>query len=435
MKRVFLVLAGVAGLLLAALVYERVFVEVTLGPAAIAAMLALATAVAILLVLARLYDTRHRETINNLTLAVVSVLVSYLAIDLIAGYVLIRPLSPPLVADQYRHHRMVPNSLSSFHQKDFDYVQRVNNFGMRGPDVTAAKPAGTYRILMLGDSFTMGKGVEDQQTFSVLLGKALAARVAACGGPTIEVLNGGVDSYAPILSYLELTRDLGALAPDMIVLNLDVSDLVQEAAYRQIAVYGADGEILGVPQAERAASLTERIREWTQRHMFITRALLYYLLERADYREFGVRQVVEQANMAVAAHTLAEDTESRDEQWRNIFDSLGRIQKYADAHGSRFLLSVYPWGHQVSDREWVPGRYAFMPEGTHPSDKSRETVLAMSAANGIELIDLFPAFRAYKGSAPLYFANDMHWTTTGHEVAAAGLEAHLASSYLYNWCQ
>jgi hypothetical protein len=435
MKRVFLVLAGVTGLLLAALVYERVFVEQTLGPAALAAMSALGAVVIVLLVLARLYETRHRETINNLTIAAVSTVVSYLAIDLITGFFLIQPLSPPLVADQYRHHKMVPNSLSSFHQKDFQYVQRVNNLGMRGADVVEAKPAGTYRILMLGDSFTMGKGVEDQQTFSVLLESALRRRVGACGGPAIEVLNGGVDSYAPILSYLELTRDLGVLSPDMIVLNLDVSDLVQEAAYRQIAVYGPNGEIVGVPQAERAVSLTERIREWTQRHLFITRALLYYLLERSDYREFSVRSVVEQANMAVAAHTLAEDTEPREEQWRNIFDSLRRIQRYADAHGSRFLLSVYPWAHQVSDTEWIPGRYAFMPEGSHPSDKSRETVRAMAAADGIEVIDLFPAFRAYQGAAPLFFQHDMHWTTAGHEVAAAGLEAYLAGNYLDSWCQ
>jgi hypothetical protein len=137
----------------------------------------------------------------------------------------------------------------------------------------------------------------------------------------------------------------------------------------------------------------------------------------------------------VAAHTLAEDTEPREEQWRNIFDSLGRIQRYADAHGSRFLLSVYPWAHQVSDKEWIPGRYAFMPEGSHPSDKSRETVRAMAAADGIEVIDLFPAFRAYKGPAPLFFQHDMHWTTAGHEVAAAGLEAYLTGAYLDSWCR
>ena len=74
------------------------------------------------------------------------------------------------------------NSYSSFEQRDFHYVQRVNNFGMRGQDIAAGKSANSYRILMLGDSFTMGKGVEDNQTFSVLLQKSLRQRVAACGG-------------------------------------------------------------------------------------------------------------------------------------------------------------------------------------------------------------------------------------------------------------
>ncbi|MDH4064231.1 MAG: SGNH/GDSL hydrolase family protein, partial [Acidobacteriota bacterium] len=254
--------------------------------------------------------------------------------------------------DQYLHHKMVPDSLSSFRQQDFHYIQRVNNLGMRGRDVAPTRPPNAYRILMLGDSFTMGKGVEDQETFSVLLERLLREKVDRCGGScTVEVLNGGVDSYAPILSYLQLTRELGKLEPDMVVLNLDVSDLIQEAAYRQIAVRDDHGDIVGVPQAERATSTTERIRGWTERHMFITRAVLFYLLDRADYREFSVRTVVEQANLAVAAHTLAEDTEPRGQQWADVFESLGRIKQYSDQRGIRFLLTIYPWAHQVSDSE------------------------------------------------------------------------------------
>lgn len=436
MKKLLLAFSLLTGGVLAMFVYERMFVDRTIGPVAMAAIAVLAAVVAVLVTMYRLYDTRHREVVVSVCLAVGSTVVSYLVIDLITGFFLIRPLSPPLVPDQYRHHKMVANSYSSFEQRDFHYVQRVNNFGMRGQDIAAGKSANSYRILMLGDSFTMGKGVEDNQTFSVLLQKSLRQRVAACGGTrSIEVLNGGSDSYAPILSYIQLKRDLAPLKPDMVVLNLDASDLVQETAYRQLAVFDKDGDIVGVPQGEQETSFTARVRTWTERHMFLTRVLVYYLLERADYQEFNVRSVVEQANVEITAHTLESDTEPRDKQWHDIFDSLSRIKAFADSRGMTFLLSVYPWGHQVSASEWVPGRYTYMAKDAVPSDKSRHTVRDLSRSNGIGFIDLFPAFRAYTGDRKLYFQYDMHWTSTGQEVAAKGLEEYLFKEYSQALCR
>lgn len=436
MKKLLLAFAVVTGFLCGVLAFERLFIEQTMGPVAIASLLILAALSVTLFVMYRLYDTKYRNVINNLCLAGVATIATYVVVDLAAGALLIQRLSPPLVPDEYRHHRMVPNSFSSFRQRDFEYIQRVNNLGMRGHDITVQKPPGTYRILMLGDSFTMGKGVEDEETFSVLLERALRKKAAGCeGSRTIEVLNGGVDSYAPILSYIALTRDFAALGPDMIVLNLDLSDLVQEAAYRQVARRDDAGQIIGVPQVRSEPTLTARFRDWTNHHLFITRTILYLMTERTSDRELSIRDVVEQANFAIAAHSLEGDTEPRDQQWHDIFDSIGRIKSFADSRGIKFLLTIYPWGHQVNDTEWVPGRRAFMPEGARPSEKSRQTVHEYSERMGIELVDLFPVFRAYRGRQPLYFDFDMHWTTTGHQVAAAGLEAYLARHQLEAWCR
>jgi hypothetical protein len=435
MKRILLLLSIVTGLLLLTLLYDRVFTETTLGPAALASLVVLAGLFLASLSGYCLYDTRHRALIGNVCLAAFSTAATYLILDVILGLILIVPLSPPLVPDDYRHHKMVPNTLTSFNQRDFQYVQRVNNFGLRGADIPVAKPLNSYRILMLGDSFTMGKGVEDDETFSVLLEAALRRRIAECGGfRRIEVINGGVDSYAPILSYLQLTRDLAALEPDVVVLNLDVSDLVQETAYRQMATFGPDGDPLAVPQKAIDSSFTEKARIWVQRHLFLTRAILYYAIEKADYREFTVRQVVEQANFAVAAHTLEGDSVPRDKQWQAVFDSIRRIKAYTDSRGMTFHLTRYPWAHQVSETEWIPGRYSFMPKGAKPSDRSLKTVRKFSVQQGIHFIELFDVFRQYHGAKPLYFKYDNHWTAAGHQLVAQGLEAALTEQYLDDWC-
>lgn len=426
----------VVGLLLATLLYERFFVESTIGPAAIAALSALALLFGALLLSLILHGTRFRGMVGNAWLTVASVFLTYLIVDLAAGYILIKPLSPPLVPDLYRHHRLVPNSNAQFTQRDFSYVQRVNNLGMRGEDRQADKPPNTIRIVTLGDSFTMGKGVEDDETFSVGLERRLNAELVACNpGLKVEVLNGGVDSYAPILSYLQLKRDIAPLDPDLVIHNLDVSDLVQETAYRKIGTFDAGGEPIAVPQADpRRASLTERIRNWVEKHMFLTRLALYYANQAFGFRELSVHDVVTQANLEVAAHTLESDDVGRDQQWSNVFDSIGRIQRLATQIGAGYVLTTYPWGHQVNEREWMPGRYMFMAEGAVASDRSVRRIAAFARANGIDYLDLLPAFRAYDGQSSLYFSYDNHMTVQGHQLMASGIARHVSERFMSAWC-
>jgi hypothetical protein len=281
----------------------------------------------------------------------------------------------------------------------------------------------------------MGKGVQDDETFSVLVEKTLNERLAQCKGVTIEVVNGGVDSYAPVLSLIELKRDLRPLTPDMVILNLDLSDLIQETAYRSEGVTGENGEITAVPQAAEGDSTIERFRNWADRHLFLTRALLFYANESFGYRQVTVRDVVTRANHEIIAHSLAGDLNPRDKEWNSLFDSITRMRDYAAANGMQFSLSIYPWAHQISDTEWRPGRYAFMDQNARPSTTSRDRIIEFAKSTGIELIDTFDIFKVALGTTPLYFAHDMHWTPAGQRVEANGLVEHLTRHHLDRWCE
>ncbi len=175
--------------------------------------------------------------------------------------------------------------------------------------------------------------------------------------------------------------------------------------------------------------MNERLRSWTERNLYLTRLLLYYVNRLFDYKDLSLRPIVTQANFEVARHTLAEDTEQRDEQWRNIFDSILKIKRYCSENGIEFVLTVYPWGHQVNDTEWTPGRYNFIPRNAKTSDRSVELIRAFAADNDIHMLNLFPLFRAYDGKAPLYFSYDNHMTTEGHKIMASGLAQYLQGTY------
>jgi hypothetical protein len=432
MRAVTLFLALIASLAFVGFVYQQAVVEGGFGPAATFGTGVLAVVVLTLAVLTYLSGTRHRELVANLLLACTATVVSYLALDLLAGWLLIVPLSPPLVRDPYLHHALVPNSYAELRQPDFSYIQRVNHLGLRGRETTVEKPAGTKRILMLGDSFTMGKGVEDSQTFSLLVEKNLQAALASCGGGSVEVLNAGVDSYAPVLSRLQFERKLARLAPDLVVLNFDHSDLIQEAAYRKQAVRDSNGEIVAVPQLARD-SLYEQFLSWTSRHLFLTRALLVYVNRAMGYRELTVRRVVNEASRETFAHTLEGDVD-RTAQWHDVFESIGRIKHLADSIQAEFLLTTYPWAHQLGDVGWASGRDALIKKGERTTDLTQQAIRDRSAALEIDLFEALPVFQTYRGSEPLYFDHDPHWTPLGQRIMAEGLSRYIAEHQLRRWC-
>lgn len=432
MRTVFLTLTALVGIALAGFLYRQGYVEGSFGPAALIGTAVLALAFLVLALMTYLSGTRFRPLVVNALLAMTAMAVTYIVVDLAAGRLLIVPLSPPLVPDPYRHHALVPDSYAELRQRDFQYIQRVNGFGLRGRETTVEKPTGTRRILMLGDSFTMGKGVEDDQTFSVLVEQLLRPTYAACGGSEIEVLNAGVDSYTPLLSYIQFSRKLVRFAPDLVILNLDHSDLVQEQAYRQQATRDAQGQIIAVPQVWQRSAY-ERFLSWASRNLYLTRMLLVYVNRAMSHREITVRRVVNEFGRDYFAHTLEGD-EDRTKQWEDIFESIGRIRQLAEANQAGFLLTTYPWAHQLEDAGWATGRREFMKDGEKTSDLTRDAIRRHSDVLGIDLLETLPAFQAYEGPGPLYFDYDPHWTPAGHRVMAAALARHIAEHYLPAWC-
>jgi len=180
-------------------------------------------------------------------------------------------------------------------------------------------------------------------------------------------------------------------------------------------------------------SYYERILSWTSRHLFLTRALLVYINRAMDHRELTVRRVVNEAGRDHFAHTLEGDVD-RTAQWRDVFDSIGRIQRLAGSIHAQFLLTTYPWAHQLGETGWVPGRYVYMKKGERTTDVTERTIREHSAALGIDLFEALPVFKAYRGSEPLYFNLDPHWTVAGQRVMGEGLGRFIADRYLATWC-
>lgn len=90
---------------------------------------------------------------------------------------------------------------------------RINSHGMRGPEVEKQRQEGVKRILVIGDSYAFGYGVDEPATISAQLQARLRPRQ-----PGIEVLNMGVPAYQTGQEARLLEREGIAFDPDLVVL-------------------------------------------------------------------------------------------------------------------------------------------------------------------------------------------------------------------------
>jgi hypothetical protein len=101
------------------------------------------------------------------------------------------------------------------HQREYDTRHRYNRFAFRDDDFDFTAPApDEVRILVLGDSFAEGLGVDADARFSSLLAERLHR------GRRVRVINAGQIGTAPV-DYLDNLADFGmALHPLVVVITV-----------------------------------------------------------------------------------------------------------------------------------------------------------------------------------------------------------------------
>ncbi len=99
---------------------------------------------------------------------------------------------------------------------------RTNHLGLRSPEIAAKRPAGTYRIVVLGSSNTMGYGVDNDQMYPYLLERWLNEWV----GPSrrVEVVNLAISGDSPSRRLYRLQQEAGRLDPDCLLCDVSFFD-------------------------------------------------------------------------------------------------------------------------------------------------------------------------------------------------------------------
>lgn len=146
--------------------------------------------------------------------------------------------------DTTLHHAWVPSKTSIDKNRSIPYPLIINKQGwVEQYDVAVEKPKDTYRIFYLGDSNTQGV-VAPEYKMVELVEKMLNEKYSG-SGMKFEVINTGTSSYSCMQYYL-LSKRIMKYSPDLVVLDIDMTDVPNDFLYRQTAVKDENGDYIAV---------------------------------------------------------------------------------------------------------------------------------------------------------------------------------------------
>jgi lysophospholipase L1-like esterase len=360
---------------------------------------------------------RWRERLARLALAAGGALLAIVAVE--AALQWLSPPPPPnwIRPDERLHHAQKESFATRFITPEWNTAVVTNRLGLRDVEIEP-KPSGTTRVLVLGDSYTFGYGVEAEEAYPQVLGSLLRAASLPA-----EVVNAGIPSYSPTLEALWL-RDVGVgLAPDVVVLALDMSDFQDDLFLEPLIEWGGDGEPRARP-SPRPGKLEQTYKSLLLVRMarFAADAIYGRLRSGSEFEAPQTRQLLH--NRFALTRDDVPEAEAGP-HYARTFDWMDRARALAAGGGIRFLVLTYPYGHQVATDEWEGGRhhYGFAADKVY-SDEPARRLCDWAAAREVPCLDMFPAFRA-AADGTYYFAGDGHFTPKAHRLAAELLLARL----------
>ncbi len=303
---------------------------------------------------------------------------------------------------------------------------RFNSFGMRDYEHTLAKPAGTTRIAVLGDSAAEGLQVPLVDTFPIALQEMLnqeaKQNVQKTAGKNAkpkqyEVLNFGCAGYSSLQEVIQYETQAAKFSPDIVVLFYNQKDAAESII---------DGTMRSISEARPYCYLSPEGELKLDNAIMEARAdelkpnpVLDWL--RRDCRLYGViNQTLFSLSVSDKRFVKLKHWLSRQKQARNIAPAQYPVQD-PDLVGAKLIKRLN------ADVKATGGRLVVMmfPNTVDYPDLKRQQALfsKLAKSDGFNYLDLTPAFKEHKHKEELII--EYHFSKKGHKLLADLLKPHI----------
>jgi hypothetical protein len=318
----------------------------------------------------------------------------------------------------------------------------VNSQGLRDREHATEKPLDTYRIAVLGDSFTEGFQIPIEKTYWSVMEQKLSG-CDALRGKRIEPINFGVSGYGTAMELEMLRSRVWRYSPDLVILafftghNLqDNSRALSHDPYRPYFVH-EDGELV---LDDSFRSVPDFRSRFGPRSMFVSWAIAHSRLLQvaavAKNRWEGRNtEGLSPVDMGLDERIYKEPQDPVwKEAWSVTEDLLLTMRNEVAAKGAKFLIVTLSNGIQVDPD--VPIRAGMVKhlgvaDLFYPDDR----IKMFGDRNGIPVLTLAPSFLTYaelhKTALHAAWGNHQgHWNEKGQYLAGELIARELCSDGL-----
>lgn len=320
------------------------------------------------------------------------------------------------------------------------FHRRHNSKGLRSlREFSYNKPPGVKRILLIGDSFFWGYGVDDRDIISEVLQRKVR--------DSIEVINGAVTGYATDQELLWLVEEGLKYQPDLVILGCfptndlaDISVSVMMGYPKPFFAFNGDRLVarnVPVPDTretrrkafDKPDTVFGRLKKFLRHHIhtyqFITGRLNSIPTLRNFFLKVGLAEEFTTALPGVPEYRL------KSEKVLPLFNALIKeIKQVSEEAGADFLLVFIPEKEQ--DPENLVG-YSGIREGAFERNSEMSLYLSqLTSDNNMKFLDLLPIIRQHHNRGKHIHTPEEynhHWSPLGHRVAADAIFERLKKTY------
>lgn len=312
----------------------------------------------------------------------------------------------------------------------------INRAGLRDREHSLENPPGTFRIVLLGDSYTEAMQVPMEQTYGARLEQELSG-CPALAGRHVEVVNFGVSGYSTAQELLVLGHKVPPYHPDLVLLAFftenDIRGNSQELDHHDMSPYFVmrDGRLVLEDSFRRSTEFRLHQLPFLSEAFEVSRVLQVFREAKyklkAYLKKIALRQLMKDRggpDIDLDSLVYLDPTDPAWEHAWKITEELIVLMKRESEEGdSRFLLvslsnpdQVHP---DLQHREAV-ARQLGVPDLFYP-DRRLQT---LAKREGIELLTLAEPLAVFAEQQGIFlhgFQNTQmgqgHWNASAHQFA------------------
>jgi len=340
-----------------------------------------------------------KETSNKAGVLAKCFLVS--AISLIVMFALIelyfrifnpQPIRPAFYKyDPVYGIKMISNIKGYVKEAECNYKFSLNSKGFRDDERPVLKASNNiYRIIVLGDSFAWGCGVEQDEVFVKLLEKMLNSDKPDA---RYEVFNMGINSWGTAQELLCLKNEALAYKPDLVILEYFKGNDLTDNLYSSLFKLDSIGNLMPAEYRKQNLIWIKRITEDMPFYYFFTQHSYF-----VNYIRIRLLQKVKDGDVKNINAVLPAD-----------FTSYGL--KLTKAILEEFFLEV--------QKNKSKALLLVIPDKNKRADNSLQDAMLIDVCrrNNVPLLEVSGIF-AREDSALVYYDVDFHLRPYGHELIA-----------------